>query len=1156
MNGPQPETHAKPPPFYRGVGLFLALGAAGILAGGVLFYRDQKQRLRREVEQELLIIADAKVAQIQQWRTDRLADAGYVIEDPFDVEEVSKWLAHRAPESAAQILAWFRGMQRHSPYRNISLVDAEGRTLLGLVEPLKPLAPLARQSLALALRERTPVLSDLHSDPATGEPHLDVIAPLWSRRGEGEEALGAVIFSVDAEQFLYPLLQSWPVASQTAETLLVRRENNHVLFLNELRHQTNTALKLRLPLDRSETPAVMAVRGTTGVVTGRDYRGAPVLAVINPVPDSTWFLVAKMDIQEAFAAWRVWSALILAVTVVALAFLLGFSGLLWQRQQRRYHEAFYRSEKALAEKEEQFRLLVEGIKDYAIYLLDQAGRVASWNPGAQKLKGYTADEIIGRHFSIFFQPEDRAAGVPEQLLKEAAARGKIQFEGWRVRKDGSRFWADVLLTALKDERDQLRGFAKITRDATDRRTTEQNLQRANRLYAVSSQVNQAVVRIKDREAFFRTLCEIAVREGRFRLAWIGWSDETTGQVRPIFHEGDDEGYLATIRIMTREDDPLGRGPAGTAVREGRLVVCNDVATDPWMEPWREAALSRGYRSMAAIPFREKDRVVGAFNLTASEPDFFVGEELKLLEEIGAGISFALDAMTLERERSRAEADVRRLVAAISQAAEIVIITDPEGVIEYVNPAFEQITGYSSADALGQNPRILKSGRQDQAFYENLWRTIKGGGIWSGRMINRRKDGTLYYEQATISPVRDEQGRLIHFVAVKRDVTREVELEENLRQFQKLEAIGHLAGGVAHDLNNLLQPILGYGEELLGDTNLTGTQRDSVQEIVKAGERARNLVRQLMAFGRKQLLQIAILDLNAVIQDFNKLLRRVLRENIRIKMALAPTLSPIAADRTQIEQILMNLTINAQEAMPEGGTLTVETSEVELDSELAARHAGVTPGRYVQLVVSDTGIGMDAETRARLFEPFFTTKEAGRGMGLGLSTVYGIVKQHGGHIWVYSEKEYGTTFKVCLPVAPAEQMRGLPPLLETDIPKGTETVLVVEDDPMVQRATCVLVQSLGYKVLAADSPKVCLSVVERWDGPIDLLLTDVVMPEMDGMTLYERVKQVRPEIKVLYMSGYTARITSDRGVLRPDTPYLQKPFTRIDLARKIREVLKS
>ena len=349
------------------------------------------------------------------------------------------------------------------------------------------------------------------------------------------------------------------------------------------------------------------------------------------------------------------------------------------------------------------------------------------------------------------------------------------------------------------------------------------------------------------------------------------------------------------------------------------------------------------------------------------------------------------------ERKEAEAERTRLSEVVNQAAEAVLMTDTSGDIVYVNPAFEKVSGYSRAEVMGRNPRLLKSGKQGPEFYREVWQTITHGLVWSGRLTNRRKDGTLSEEEATIFPVCDPGGRIVNYVAIKRDVTQELRLQEQLQQSQKMEAVGRLAGGVAHDFNNLLTVIMGYGEMAMEGLPQDSPVRSMVGEIVTAGKRATELTRQLLAFSRKQVVQPKVFDLNEVVSSAERLLRRLIGEDIDLLAVRDPYLGRIEADPGQIEQVIMNLAVNARDAMPKGGRLTIETQNVDVGEIDTQRHLGVEPGRYVMLAVSDSGVGMDADAKAHAFEPFFTTKEKGKGTGLGLAMVYGIVKQHGGDV---------------------------------------------------------------------------------------------------------------------------------------------------------------
>jgi signal transduction histidine kinase/CheY-like chemotaxis protein len=429
----------------------------------------------------------------------------------------------------------------------------------------------------------------------------------------------------------------------------------------------------------------------------------------------------------------------------------------------------------------------------------------------------------------------------------------------------------------------------------------------------------------------------------------------------------------------------------------------------------------------------------------------------------------------------------------------------------------------------------------------------GASLEAVERTRRRKDGSLLDVRIWTAPLRDASGAVTGLVAIDSDITEQRALEEQFRQSQKMEAVGRLAGGVAHDFNNLLTVIIGYVGMLLSEAPAGSDSAAYATEIQQAAARASDLTAHLLAFSRRQISQPRVLDLNAVVNKSLKLLSRVIGEDIVIEAHLDPALPRACIDPTHIDQVLMNLIVNARDAMGAGGRLTIETAAARLDEHYAGRHFGVAPGSYVMLAISDTGVGMDAATKARIFEPFFTTKEPGKGTGLGLSIVHGIVKQASGEVLVYSEPGHGTTFKMYLPAVdtPADAGHGDQIALEA---RGGETVLVCEDDAHILNLVHTILERHGYRILEAATPRAALELAGAHDGEIHLLITDIVMPEKSGFELAKDLKTIRPNLKVLLMSGYTDRRVSGSWVLTPETPFLQKPFTAATLTRKIREVL--
>jgi len=635
------------------------------------------------------------------------------------------------------------------------------------------------------------------------------------------------------------------------------------------------------------------------------------------------------------------------------------------------------------------QLLVDAIVDYAIFMLDLNGTIRSWNSGAARLKGYSSDEIIGRHFSIFYTPEDRATALPQRALKTAAETGRCNLEGWRVRKDGSRFWALVVLDAVRDEDGELVGFAKVTRDMTERQEAHENLLRSERRY--------------------RQLIEAVVDYAIFQL--------------------DEKGHVAT---------------------------------------WNP----------------------GAQRIKGYAPDDIIGRHFSQFyteEDVAAGV-----------------------------------------------PA-----------------RALKEAAENGRFEAEGWRV--------------RKDGTTFWASVIIDRIVDESGNLVGFAKVTRDMTERKEAQDQLRRVQeqlaasqKLEAVGQLSGGIAHDFNNLLMIVIGnletaerYARQLGDNTNL---QR-ALGHARRGAQRAAALTSRLLAFSRRQPLDPKPLNLNNFLGTLQDFLQRTLGERIEVQTVGSAGLWLIEIDANHLESAIVNLAINARDAMTEGGKLTVEASNVWADESYARGNPELLPGQYVLISVTDTGVGMSPDTLGRAFEPFFTTKEPGHGTGLGLSQVYGFVKQSGGHVKIYSELGHGTTIKMYFPryhgAAAAAAAEAEEPFAPGD---RLETILIVEDDDDLRTYVSDLLRDLNYRVIAAASAQAALTILLQQQPSIDLMLTDVVMPGINGRELGRRATEIRPDLKILYMTGYSRNAVVHQGRLDEGVELLEKPVSQARLALRVRELL--
>ncbi len=512
------------------------------------------------------------------------------------------------------------------------------------------------------------------------------------------------------------------------------------------------------------------------------------------------------------------------------------------------------------------------------------------------------------------------------------------------------------------------------------------------------------------------------------------------------------------------------------------------------------------------------------------------------------------------ERKRMEEQLQKLSCAIEQSPNIVIITDKDGNIQYVNPKFLQLTGYTLDEVMGKNPRILKSDKTPPDEFKRLWETITSGREWRGEFINKKKNGELYWEVAHISPVKNPEGVITHFLGVAEDITRikrEEEEKEKLREqlyhAQRMESVGRLAGGIAHDFNNILTAILGYGNLVQMELKEGDVIHTYVQRILMSSERAVALIKGLLAFSRKQANNPKPVSLNEVVKHVECLLLRLIGEDIRLKTVLAPDECKIMGDVGQIEQILMNLATNARDAMPDGGYLQIKTDVVELDNGFIEAHGYGKVGMYARLSFSDTGMGMDEKIREKVFEPFFTTKGVGKGTGLGLAMVYGIVKQHDGYVNVYSEPGKGTTFKIYLPLilqaVQSRELKDLPP------PRGgAETILLAEDEYDVRAIILKILEGSGYRVIVAGDGEEAVNKFMENKDHIHLLVSDVIMPGKNGKEVYNEIRMARPDVKALFMSGYAEDVINNKIVFEGNLHFVSKPISPMELLRKVREIL--
>jgi two-component system, cell cycle sensor histidine kinase and response regulator CckA len=742
----------------------------------------------------------------------------------------------------------------------------------------------------------------------------------------------------------------------------------------------------------------------------------------------------------------------------------------------------------------QYRALLQGAPD-AIVVVNQSGVIVLVNAQAEQLFGYDRSELIGQPANILIAEHCRDLHRDQysRFLSAVADRPVVAgVELFGIRKDATEFPAEIRLSPIDTKHGVL--VASAIRDISERRRTEEDLRRL-----------AAIVGCSDDAIIGKTLEGIITSWNYGAERMYGYSaKEAVGRSVSMLVPRDRPGEIAAVLDRLKRGEMVDHFETVRVKKDGR-----EFHVEITVSPIRDAA----------------ERVVGA-------------------SSIGRDIS----------ERKRREEDMSRLAAVVESSHDAIIGRTLDGIITHWNPAAQRIYGYSAAEMIGKPSQILFVPGHDAEIMETIGKIKLGQRVQESDAIRVRRDGEKVHFALTHAPIRDAKGQVLGVSTVARDVTESNQMEQMLRHAQKMEAVGRLAGGVAHDFNNLLGVIIGYAELALDSLGSDDPQRKNIEEIQKASDRAALLTRQLLAFSRKQVLQPCVLDLNVVVSSAEQLLQRLIGEHIQLLVVAGAKLRRVKADSGQLEQIIMNLVLNARDAMPDGGRLTIETSNVELDETYSSRHLSITPGPHVLLAVSDTGCGMDADTKAHLFEPFFTTKEFGKGTGLGLAIVYGIVKQSGGAIWVYSEVGIGTTFKIYFPYADAVAEVATPNQKTECVDRGSCTVLVVEDDDALLQLTRQSLEDAGYIALVAATPARAIEISENHAGPIHLMVTDVIMPGMNGPRLAAHFSTSRPAMKVLYVSGYTDDAIVHHGVLELGLAFLQKPFSPKSLVRKVDELL--
>ncbi|MBI4763516.1 MAG: PAS domain S-box protein [Deltaproteobacteria bacterium] len=1121
--------------------IFLGL-TLGIISSGYWYFRTSEQHYRAEVDRQISAVSDLKVWELVQWRKERQGDASLLHDNPNFSLLFGRFMDNpKDPSLQKRLRTWLDKFQRAHGYDRVFLLDARGVERLGMPETPSFTERHLLQHLPEVFRSGQVTFLDFHREDDRQPIHLSLLVPLFEQ--PKKTPLGMVVLRINPESYLYPLINRWPGPSRTAETLLVRREGDEVLFLNELRFQKNTALRLRRPLSDTRLPAARAVLGQKGLFEGIDYRGVPVIACLRPVPDSPWFLVSRMDKAEIFAPLRakLWET---ALLISVLLFAAGTGlGLIWRHQRLLYYRERLQAAETLKESENRYRNTLDSMME-GCQIIGFDWRYLYLNEAAARSGRQARETLLGRTMMECYPGIESTEMFA--VLQRCLAEGSAHYmENEFIYPDGERGVFELSIQPVPE------GLSILSIDITEHKKAEEREKHLLAVLDAVRKVNQLIIREKDGALLIREACDIVTSARGFNSAWIGLVDES-GKFFRTAESGLGGRSLVLTELERQEEWP-------SCIRES--LSHKDIFVFEYeTSSCRECPLEECHAGLGIWVIRiEYRRKTYGLMLVSLPRDLIADqEEQDLFKEMAGDIAFALNVLDQEGIRSAAEAALQKseekLKALFENAPDAIYQYDLEGKFLDGNRTAEDLSGYKKEELIGKN--FLEIGLLPMEDLEKtsqlLLKSRQGFPTGPDQLTLIRKDGKRVIIETRTFPLKI--GNEIVILAIARDLSDRIKLENQILQSQKLEAIGRLTAGVAHDFNNLLTTIIGNAYISLMEVDKRGNLYESLMRIKEAGDRAAGLIRQLLAFSRKQVFQAEVVDLNEVVTGLKDFLARLIGEDITLETHLSSDLGRIEADIGQLEQVLVNLSVNSRDAMPRGGLLTIETANAELDEEYAAVHVGVIPGHYVTLTISDTGIGMPPEIQSQIFEPFFTTKEKDKGTGLGLSTVYGIIKQSKGNIWVYSEPGKGATFKIYLPRVDKQLIAKSPSQPQPKPLGGSETILLVEDDERLKKTASLILERYGYRVLPAGNEQEALSVLQSNPEGIDLLLTDVVMPGLGGKDLAERVKTIQPGIKVLYMSGYTDNTIVHHGYLDQGIDFIEKPFTPEALALKVRTVL--
>lgn len=1066
------------------------------------------------------------------------------------------------------------------------LFDSRGRIIaelpLGVSRAGKDFS--FREYLKVTFATKAPYISDPYiSSQSHHHPAIMMTAPILDRDGNILAVLGGSIDLMKAD-FLGDLNSR--KIGRTGYLFLFSKDRVIISHPDPER-----ILKQDIPLGANKL-LDRAINGFNGTDDTVNSRGRHFLSSFKHLKVKDWIIGANYPVTEAYEpSRRLRNAFIIILPILSFAFfwftrrylnhftdpIIRFTRHVEELGQKNDRDRLFPAESVeeLAVLAQAFNCLISQLDQQKEELLEQevlyrtvvdfSNEMVFWitadrltihyvSPSCQELTGYTPEEYYSAPHLLHDIIYTDDLGLWDENCRMVCSSDLSESLELRiVTKTGDIRWVNHLCREVIDHQGENAGFRGSFRDITASKLAAQQLYRQNEYLQALHETTLGLIR---RQELSEVLQAIVIRAGNLvgtEHCYLYLKNSVGTEMDMVFQDGIYEN-LVHHSILP------GEGLAGRVWITGEPFHVDDYSQWGGRLPDRDRDL---LHAMAGVPLKVGDDVVGVLGLAFIDTETaFNEEQMILLTQFGELASLALENARLNEasqrelaERKRVEERLRKLSVAVEQSPVSIVITDTFGKIEYVNPHFTKLTGYSSEEAVGKNPSILKTGETSSDEYRQLWETVLSGVEWRGEFHNRKKDGELYWEQALIAPIRDEQGIIKHFIAIKENITERKILERQLQHSQKMEAIGQLAGGISHDFNNILAAIIGFSTIIQLKLPADSPLANIAKQLTATAERGSSLTQGLLAFSRKQDSNPVVMDLNEILDRIQQLLLRLISADIDLEINMIAQKLPVMADSVQIEQILMNLATNARDALPNGGSIVITTEIVSLDSDFVLARGFGQPGEYAMLTFSDNGLGIDSDIVKHIFEPFYTTKDHGKGTGLGLSIVYGIIKKQNGYITCQSKVGSGTTFHIYLPLLDECPVQAeTPPLLHEPDQGRSEVVLLAEDDKLARMVSTKILEEFGYTVIAAANGLEAVELFNSNPDRIDLMILDFIMPGLNGLQVFHSVRATKPEVKVLFCSGYTEDDIVNQGGFVQGTNLILKPYTPKELLMKIREVL--